>query len=98
MKRLKSQLRREFFFNLLNSKTDTDFFTAFQDEINIFNSIISSDECVIFENDEIKSKNSSLLDIEIKKIKNFILQNIEKNIYTTSQLGLIFPEVNGFTK
>ncbi len=96
--RLKSQLRREFFFNLLNSKTDTDFFTAFQDEINIFNSIISSDECVIFENDEIKCKNSSLLDIEIKKIKNFILQNIEKNIYTTSQLGLIFPEVNGFTK
>ena len=80
--RLKAQLRREFFFNLLNSKTDSAFFDAFQSEINIFNSIISSDECVVFENDKIKCKNSSLLNSEMKKIKDFILQNIEKNIYT----------------
>ena len=96
--RLKGQLRREFFFNLLNSKTDSAFFDAFQTEIDIFNSIISSDECVVFENDKIKCKNSSLLNNEIKKIKNFVLQNIEKNIYATSQLGLVYPEVNDFTK
>ena len=96
--RLKAQLRREFFFNLLNSKTDNAFFDAFQSEINIFNSIISSDECVVFENDKIKCKYSALLDNEIKKIKNFVLQNKENNIYTTSQLVLIFPEVNDFTK
>lgn len=41
--RLKAQLRRELFFNLLNSKTDSSFFDAFQSEINIFNSIVSSD-------------------------------------------------------
>ena len=96
--RLKAQLRRELFFNLLNSKTDSSFFDAFQSEINIFNSIVSSDECVIFENDKIKCKNSTLSDNEIKKIKKFVLQNKERNIYTTSQLGLVFPAVNDFTK
>lgn len=96
--RLKSQLRREFFFNLLNSKTDDTFFDAFKDEINVFNSIIESDECVVFEDEKIKCKNSLLLDNEIRQIKDFILQSTENNIFTTSQLGLIFPLVYSFTK
>jgi len=92
------QLQRELFINGLNQYSENSFEEALNFEMEHLSHIIVCDEVIIIDGEDIIAKKSSLHNNEILKVHSIVKENNKENLFVSSNLGILYPEVLNFSE